>query len=100
APILIADEPVGTLDPRHGLNIMTLLREEARRGALVIVVLHDLALATRFCDRLIALGNGRLVADGSPVEVLSPGGLERHYAVCGHHGVHEGEAFVLPWAAL
>ena len=100
APILIADEPVGALDPRHGLNIMTLLREEARRGALVIVVLHDLALATRFCDRLIALGNGQLVADGTPAEVLSPEGLERHYAVCGHHGAHEGEAFVLPWAAL
>ena len=100
APILIADEPVGALDPRHGLNIMTLLREEADRGALVIVVLHDLALASRFCDRLIALGDGRLVADGPPAEVLSPEGLERHYAVRGHHGAHDGEAFVLPWRPL
>lgn len=100
APILIADEPVGPLDPRHALNIMTLLREEAQRGALVIVVLHDLALATRFCDRLIVLGNGRMAADGPPAEVFSPDGLERHYAVCGHHGAHEGESFVLPWRSL
>lgn len=100
APILIADEPVGALDPRHALRIMGLLREEAARGALVIAVLHDLALASRFCDRLIMLHEGRLVADGPPHDVLSPPGLARHYRVSGHHGAHESERFVIPWQAL
>ncbi|HEX7858480.1 MAG TPA: ABC transporter ATP-binding protein [Sphingobium sp.] len=100
APILVADEPVGALDPRHALNIMELLQEEARCGKVVIAVLHDLALAVRFCDRLIVLGEGRLVGDGPPREILSPEGLARHYAVIGHHGSHEEQAFVLPWRAL
>jgi iron complex transport system ATP-binding protein len=100
APILIADEPVGALDPRHGLNIMGLLREEANRGVLVITVIHDLALATRYCDRLIALRQGELVGDGPPSEVLSPQGMAQNYAVEGHHAAHQGEDFVLPWRAL
>ncbi|HET6538256.1 MAG TPA: ABC transporter ATP-binding protein [Sphingopyxis sp.] len=100
APILIADEPVGALDPRHGLNIMSLLREEADQGALVITVIHDLALATRYCDRLIALREGELVGDGLPHEVLSPQGMALNYAVEGHHATHQGQAFVLPWRAL
>lgn len=100
APILIADEPVGALDPRHGLNIMALLREEANRGVLVITVIHDLALATRYCDRLIALREGALVGDGPPNEVLSPQGMAQNYSVEGHHSAHEGETFVLPWRAL
>lgn len=100
APILIADEPVGALDPRHGLNIMALLREEAERGMLVITVIHDLALATRYCDRLLALREGALVGDGPPEQVLSPQGMAQNYAVEGLHGAHQGEAYVLPWRAL
>lgn len=100
APILIADEPVGALDPRHGLNIMGLLREEANRGVLVITVIHDLALASRYCDRLIALREGELVGDGPPADVLSPQGMAQNYAVEGHHAAHQGEDFVLPWRAL
>lgn len=100
APVLLVDEPVGALDPHHGLNIMTLLREEAARGTLVIAVLHDLVFASRFCDRLIALGNGRVAADGDPGVVLGPQAIEQHYAVSGHYGAHEDERFVVPWRAL
>ena len=100
APILIADEPVGALDPHHALKIMGLLREEAACGALVIAVLHDLALATRFCDRLLLLRQGYLAADGLPHDVLSPDGMARHYAVSSHHGAHDTERFVIPWRAL
>ncbi|MDB5725947.1 MAG: fecE [Novosphingobium sp.] len=100
APVLLADEPVGALDPRHGLNIMALLREQAAGGTLVIVVLHDLVLASRFCDRLIVLGGGRVVADGAPGEVLGPAAIEQHYAVSGHYVAHDDENFVVPWRAL
>ncbi len=97
APILLADEPVGALDPRHGLAIMQLLKDEAARGRLVIAVLHDLALASRFCDRLIVLRDGRLAADGAPLDVLAAGSIERLYDVSGHHGARDGERFVIPW---
>lgn len=100
APILLADEPVGALDPRLGLTIMQLLREEVARGKLVIAVLHDLALASRFCDRLLMVQDGALVADGPPLDVLASGEIERHYAVRGHHGSHEDESFVIPWQVV
>ena len=53
--MLLADEPIAALDPLHQLQVMELLRATARKGRGVIVVLHDLALAARFCDRLILL---------------------------------------------
>ena len=58
APMLLADEPIAALDPLHQLQVMELLRATARAGRGVIVVLHDLALAARFCDRLILLAQG------------------------------------------
>ena len=97
APVLLADEPMGALDPSYSLTIMELLRAEAARGTLVIVVLHDLVLASRFCDRLIVLVNGRLVGDGAPMDVLGNAEIRRFYGVTGHYGHHDGEAFVLPW---
>lgn len=100
APLLMVDEPVASLDPRHALNIMSLLREEVKRGTLVIVVLHDLVLASRFCDRLIALNEGALVADGTPLEVLGPKAIERHYAVSAHYGEQDSERFVVPWRTV
>ena len=97
APILLADEPVGALDPQHGLGIMQLLKDEADRGRLVIAVLHDLALASRFCDRLLVLRDGALAADGNPHDVLAAGSIEYLYDVSGHHGAHDKERFVIPW---
>ncbi|WP_091742444.1 ABC transporter ATP-binding protein [Phenylobacterium immobile] len=72
APLLLADEPVASLDPDAQLLVMDILREEAARGAAVVVTLHDLSLAARYCDRLAVLSKGRLVADGAPREALVP----------------------------
>ena len=72
ASILLADEPTMSLDPRHQLVVMELLVQVARRGTAVLAVLHDLALAARFADRVLLMDRGRLVADGSPREVLTP----------------------------
>jgi len=78
APVLLVDEPTASLDPYHVLQIMRMLRQTAERGALVIAVMHDLGLVTRFCDRAVLLNDGRLVADGTPRAVL---GAERLRAV-------------------
>ncbi len=69
--VLLADEPIANLDPRYQVEIMNVLREHARRGGAVIVVLHDLAIAARYCDRLVLLDGGRVRAAGSPHEVLA-----------------------------
>lgn len=75
-PLLIADEPVAGLDPRHALDAMRRLRARADAGKLVIIALHDLAFAARFADRVVALGNGRVVVDGPPEVVLTAETLE------------------------
>lgn len=82
APVLIADEPLAALDPLHQFEVMELLAAQAGAGRTVIAVLHDLSLAARFCQRLVMLHRGRIVADGKPVSVITP---ERLSAVYGIH---------------
>ncbi|MBO9707597.1 MAG: ABC transporter ATP-binding protein [Caulobacter sp.] len=72
APLLVADEPVAGLDPDAQLLTLELLRDEAARGAAVVVTLHDLGLAARACDRLVVLDHGRVAAQGAPMKALSP----------------------------
>ena len=71
APVLLADEPVAALDPRHRLAVMALFRGLADRGTAVAMVLHDLTLAARFADRIVGMKAGRVVVDGSPAEVVT-----------------------------
>ena len=81
APALIADEPLAALDPGHQLDVMDLLKGEARAGSLVVTVLHDLGMAARYCDRLLLMDKGRLVADGRPMEVLTEQSLAEVYGI-------------------
>jgi len=96
---LLADEPVAALDPLHQLSAMELLRAVAAKGAGVVVVLHDLTLAVRFCDRVIALAGGRIVADG-PSSALTDAVVAEAYGVEVLRGEHRGEPFILPWKAI
>lgn len=66
--ILVLDEPTNHLDVRHQVELLSLLRGS---GLTVLVVLHDLNLAAAACDRLGVLSHGRLVAAGTPAEVLT-----------------------------
>jgi iron complex transport system ATP-binding protein len=81
APALIADEPLASLDPGHQIDVMELLRAEARAGGLVIAVLHDLTMAARYCDRLVLVDAGTVIADGTPAEVLTPANLKSVYGI-------------------
>jgi iron complex transport system ATP-binding protein len=83
APLLAADEPAAGLDPDAQLLVLDILRGEARRGAAVVLTLHDLTLAARFCDRLVALHAGRVAAEGAPGAVLSPEGLRAVFGLDG-----------------
>ncbi len=79
--VLLLDEPTSFLDISHQVEVMHLLRRLNRDGMTVVSVLHDLILAGRFSDRVIALSNGRIEFDGPPAEVLEPAGLERVFGV-------------------
>ncbi|NIJ39181.1 iron complex transport system ATP-binding protein [Sphingopyxis panaciterrae] len=81
APVLIADEPLASLDPGHQIDVMELLHAEAEAGGLVIAVLHDLTMAARYCDRLLLVDAGRLVADGAPAAVLTKDNLRAVYGI-------------------
>jgi iron complex transport system ATP-binding protein len=98
--VLLADEPVAALDPYHQLAVMELLAERARLGASIVVVLHDLNLAARFCDRLVLLDRGRIVGDGVPEAVLTEASLAETYQVTAAMGRHDGVLTVLPWRRL
>ncbi|HEY4077928.1 MAG TPA: ABC transporter ATP-binding protein [Rhizomicrobium sp.] len=100
APFLFADEPIAALDPYHALHIMQLLRDLARSGRSVLVVLHDLTLALRFCDRLLLMQGGRLAAEGAPQDVLAPARLEAAYRVQAEYGTRDDEPYIVPWRRL
>lgn len=71
APVLLLDEPCAALDIAHQLSLMAALTAEAAAGRTLIVVLHDLELAARFCPRILVMQDGNLVADGAPEAALS-----------------------------
>ena len=100
APLLLADEPVAALDPFHQLRVMELLRGYALAGAGVLTVLHDLTLASRFCDRLIVMHRGEVVREGNPREVIDPAMLEQIYGVTPLFGEHENTRWVMPWRCV
>jgi iron complex transport system ATP-binding protein len=69
--IILADEPIAALDPRHQRDTLALFGNLANRGATIILVLHDLALAAQYADRLLWMKDGVIMADGSPKQTLT-----------------------------
>lgn len=81
APIWLFDEPTTHLDLGQQRLVLRLLRRHATRGGSVAVVLHDLSQAAWLCDRVLLLEAGRLLAAGSPAEVLTPSRLEAAFGL-------------------
>jgi iron complex transport system ATP-binding protein len=82
APVLILDEPTVHLDLRHQVGTMELLLDlNQRDGTTVLAVLHDLGLAASFFPRVVLLDHGRVVADGSPRDVLSDDRIREVFGV-------------------
>jgi len=85
APLLLLDEPTAHLDVGHQAAVLELVQRLCRSNGVdgcpraVLAVVHDLTLAAQYCDRLVMLSEGRLVAQGSPHEVLSPQVLSSVY---------------------
>ncbi|MCE7927766.1 MAG: ABC transporter ATP-binding protein [Dehalococcoidia bacterium] len=79
--VLLLDEPTSFLDIQHQVEVMHLLRRLNHEGMTVVTVLHDLPLAGRFADRVIAINLGRVELDGPPARVFEPVALERVFNV-------------------
>jgi iron complex transport system ATP-binding protein len=100
APIVLADEPTASLDPRYQIDVMINLRGAADRGVLVVVVTHDLGLAARFADTVLVLSDGRLVAQGKPAEALSEQVMADVFRISAYRADYRNEAVILPWAGI
>lgn len=82
AEYLLLDEPISALDIAHQIEVLSLVRRLSRdRGLGVVVVLHDVNMAARFCDEIVALHSGRLIARGAPPAIMTPKALQAVYGV-------------------
>ena len=79
--VLIVDEPIAGLDPRHALDTTRRLRSLARDGKLVVASLHDLTLAGRYATRIFALTRGRVEGDGPTEGTLTSGLIRKTFEV-------------------
>ena len=79
--VLLLDEPTSFLDVQHQVEIMALLSRLNDQGMTIVAVLHDLALAGRFMQRVIGMRDGSVAFDGPPAEVLRPEPLEEVFGV-------------------
>ena len=100
APVILADEPTASLDPRHQFDVMKSLRASADKGVLVIVVTHDLGLAARFADTVLVLSDGRLVSQGAPAEALSEKIMGEVFRISAYRAEYQREAVIVPWAEI
>jgi iron complex transport system ATP-binding protein len=80
-PVVLLDEVTSNLDLCHQLEILSLARGLARRGRLVMAAIHDLTLASRFCDRMILVAEGRIRADGPPRYVVTAEHLRQFFSI-------------------
>ncbi|WP_335999112.1 heme ABC transporter ATP-binding protein [Halorientalis halophila] len=70
APALLLDEPTASLDVNHQVETLSLVADLANSGTATLAAIHDLDLAARFCDRIVLLADGGVVASGTPESVL------------------------------
>lgn len=95
-PVLIADEPASGLDPAHQITMMAAFGAIARRGKAILVSLHDLTLAARWCDRVVLVKDGRVAAEGAPRLVMDAPALERVFGIRAHFAEEDGRPVLAP----
>lgn len=81
SPVLLLDEPTASLDVRHQLAMFELFRSLAEGGRTLVVAVHDLELAARYCHRLVLMDEGRIVTTGDPRDVLTSEHLSEVFQV-------------------
>jgi len=94
--ILLADEPISSLDIHYQIEVMELLKSFAHRGNSVMVAIHDLSLAARYCDRLCLIKDGELIKLGDPTDVLTESILTDAYQVPVFTNLRANPPVILP----
>lgn len=95
--VLLLDEPTSALDLKHQMGTMRLVKRLAEKtGMTVVIAVHDLSLAARYCSQLVLLSGGRIVSKGAWQDVLSPEGIEKSYGVSAIVGEVQSHPYVLP----
>ena len=79
--ILLMDEPTANLDILHQLKVLDLVRRLVADGLTAVAAIHDLNMAARYCDKLVLLNKGHVLAEGSPADVLTPDTIESVFGV-------------------
>ncbi len=94
--ILLLDEPTSNLDIMHQMSVAHLLRDLAhKKGIMIVMICHDLNIASRYSDRLIMMHDGSIYADGTPEEVLTSGNIQHVYGVRSEIITYEGRPHML-----
>jgi len=96
APYIMADEPVASLDPAHQLQVMEILKSLTLSNCGMMVVMHDLSLALRYCDRLILLDKGTMIGQDTPDKILSDENLTQVFGISATRWVENGDSFLIP----
>ncbi len=103
APILLLDEATSALDAAHKIQIFDLLKEKNRQGTTLLCVMHDLNLAALYCQRLVFLKNGRIMADGPKAQTFTADILSELYEteirVVHHPVTGDPQAYFVPGAS-
>jgi iron complex transport system ATP-binding protein len=87
APTLVLDEPTASLDIHHQVRTLELVRDLVDQGKTALAAIHDLDLAARFCDSIVVLSDGRVLANGTPESVLTESVVEQAFG--GHPRIYE-----------
>jgi iron complex transport system ATP-binding protein len=95
--VIFLDEPIAALDPYHQLHVMEILKEHAANGGTVVIVLHDLNLAARFCDELILMDKGTIAAQGKIDDLLKNQLLEDIYGIQLKMFCQDDAYAITPW---
>ena len=99
APILLLDEPTANLDLKHQLEVMALLREQTKQGVSIIIAIHDINLALKYCQKIILLKDGTIHAAGGK-EIITEKNLEEVYEIKASITENAENIFVIPEESL
>lgn len=97
APVLLVDEPVAGLDPEHQLTVLSQLQSWASQGRTLLVVLHDLNMALRFCVRTLLIMPDGQVLEGLTRDILTPDNIAKAFNITVIMGEHEQQSWLVPW---
>ncbi|WP_421723797.1 ABC transporter ATP-binding protein [Bauldia sp.] len=99
-PLVLADEPTTSLDPRYQLVVLDILKRHAEAAGAVVAVLHDLGLAARYADQMVILDQGRVAAAGPPRTILTTARLAETFGVAAEILDRDGTTVIIPRSVL